>query len=184
MTAVAGLLFLGLAYFVVGQAAALRNDAQGAADAAALAAAQEARDQLRGRLLDAIADPELWDDLLNGEGFEYGGPCRAAAEFASKNDAELLDCGAVSEPDDGFAVTVRSENSVGDSIVPGTESNHAETSATAVIESRCGLGEPVGDNAKEPLLELDCDGGHWTVGSADLDLFPDSSDLFSVHLVD
>ena len=49
ITVVGGLLFLAFAYFAVGQAAVNRNGAQTAADAAALAAAQEARDQLAGQ---------------------------------------------------------------------------------------------------------------------------------------
>lgn len=46
---VAGLLFLAFAFFAVGKASATRNEAQGAADAAALAAAQDARDTLGPR---------------------------------------------------------------------------------------------------------------------------------------
>jgi Flp pilus assembly protein TadG len=49
------LLFAALAFFVFARAASVRNGAQSAADAAALAAAQDARDELvdgpwRGRI--------------------------------------------------------------------------------------------------------------------------------------
>ena len=46
ITVVGGLLCLALAYFAVGQAAVNRNGAQSAADAAALAAALNTRDEL------------------------------------------------------------------------------------------------------------------------------------------
>src|SRR4051794_28092055 len=49
ITVVGGLLFLAFAYLAVGQAAATRNGAQTAADAAALAAAQDLRDKLAGQ---------------------------------------------------------------------------------------------------------------------------------------
>jgi hypothetical protein len=176
------LLFLAVAYFAVGQAAATRNDAQGAADAAALAAAQDARDQLGKGLLDAITNPADWGDLLGGEGFQYGSACAAADDFAAKNDADAFVCDRVYSPEDGFTVSVRTNDTVGDSLVPGTESTRAEASATAVITSKCGLKEP--NDGEEPPLELDCEDGDWSIDPEDIDLFPEPSDLFSVHLVD
>lgn len=184
IVAIAGLLFLAVAYFAVGQAAATRNDAQGAADAAALAAAQDAREQLGEGLLDAITDPDSWGDLLGGEGFDYGSACGAAQEFAGKNDADSISCDRVFSPDDGFTVRVRTRGTVGDSLVPGTENTHAETTATAVIESRCGLKEPEDPDEEDPPIELDCDDRDWTIDLDDLDLFPEPSDLFTVRLVD
>ncbi|WP_419997457.1 pilus assembly protein TadG-related protein [Streptomyces boninensis] len=186
IAAIGALLFLAVAYFAVGQAAATRNDAQGAADAAALAAAQDARDQLGKGLLEAITDPGQWGDIIGGEGIEYGPACAAAQEFAAKNDADTTACDRVYAPDDGFKVSVRTKGVVGDSLVPGTEDKHAEATATAVIESKCKLGEPPEEgDEKEPPLELECDGGgDWTIDPGDLDLFPKPSDLFSVHLVD
>ncbi|WP_228390435.1 pilus assembly protein TadG-related protein [Streptomyces smaragdinus] len=181
---VAALLFLAVAYFAVGQAAATRNDAQGAADAAALAAAQDARQQLRGNLLDAISDPTQWGDILGGNGLSYGRSCDAAADFAGRNDADLNDCQRVYDPGDGFTVSVTTHGTVGDSVVPGTEDRHAEASATAVIESRCRLDPPTETSDDELPLQLDCDGQDWTLDPSDLDLFPDPSDLFTVHLVD
>lgn len=56
---VAGLLFLALAFFAVGKASALRNEAQGAADASALAAGQSAREQFEAPFIEA-----LWTDSL------------------------------------------------------------------------------------------------------------------------
>ncbi len=54
VVAIGGLLFLALAFFAVGQAAATRNGAQTAADAAALAAGQKYRDDLRKGFLDEL----------------------------------------------------------------------------------------------------------------------------------
>ncbi|MEO3840447.1 pilus assembly protein TadG-related protein [Streptomyces sp. B22F1] len=193
-----GLLFLAVAYFAVGQAVAHRNYAQGAADAAALAAAHDAREQLSEGLLDTLLDPDSWDDLLGGEGFEYGSACAAAQDFAAKNDADTTACDRVYDPDDGFTVTVRNREAVGDTLVPGTESKRSEATATAVLESRCDLKEPESgdeggggdedrdeeDQDEPPPLELDCDGGDWSIDPEDIDFLPDPEDLFSLRLVE
>ncbi|AKH86970.1 hypothetical protein AA958_22535 [Streptomyces sp. CNQ-509] len=207
-------MFLAVAYFAVGQAAANRNDAQGAADAAALAAANDAREQLSDGLLDTLLDPGSWDDVIGGEGFEYGSACAAAQDFAAKNDADTTACDRVYDPDDGFTVTVRNREAVGDTLVPGTESKRSEATATAVLESRCDVQEPNGSGGEDdgrdqddggrgegdgdggrddedededrdkPPLELDCEGGDWSLDPDDIDLLPDPDDLFSVRLVD
>lgn len=54
---VAGLLFLAFAFFAVGKASVTRNGAQGAADAAALAAAQQARDEIGPAFLGVLLLP-------------------------------------------------------------------------------------------------------------------------------
>jgi Putative Flp pilus-assembly TadE/G-like len=177
ITAIAALLFLAVAYFAVGQAAATRNDGQGAADAAALAAANNARDQLGKGLLDSVLDPGSWGDLLGGQGVEYGPACAAAQDFASRNDADVIDCNRLN---DGFKVSVRTRGTVGDSLVPGTENNHAEASATAVLKPHCSLKN--GDDKK--TIELHCDKRDWSIDPKHLDVFPKPSDLFSVHLVE
>ncbi|MFR9754681.1 pilus assembly protein TadG-related protein [Streptomyces sp. TR06-5] len=199
LTVVVGVLFLALAYFAVGQAAVARDGARSAADAAALAAAKDARGQLGEGLLDSLLDPDSWEDLLAGRGFGTTRACAAAQRFAAQNDAELHDtdgdglaCRRVDRPDAGFTVEVRSRNPVGDSIVPGTENDHAEAAATAVLEPRCRLkspppgGRPPGGDEKEKkpkLLELRCHGGRDLVlDPEDEDLFLDPADLFSVHL--
>jgi len=66
ITVVAGLLFLAFAYLAVGQAAANRNGAQTAADAAALAAAQDTRDQLAELWKLDVKDPAKWWDIFHG----------------------------------------------------------------------------------------------------------------------
>ena len=85
---VAGLLFLALAYLAVGQAAVNRGGAQTAADAAALAAAQNTRDQLAGKWLEDLLDPTKWQDIFDGK-VAVDNPCWRAGQLAAANDAKL-----------------------------------------------------------------------------------------------
>ncbi|MET9830651.1 pilus assembly protein TadG-related protein [Streptomyces sp. NPDC006385] len=187
ITVVAGLLFLAFAYLAVGQAGVKRNGAQTAADAAALAAAQDTRDQLAGEWLEVVLDPEKWRDILDGSGAVLNG-CWRAYELAAQNDATVNDCDPT-EPL-AYTVVVASTTSVGDSIVPGTESMHAVASATAVIEPLCTF-EPPGEDAGGddgadvlPLPQLTCDDGNWDPDPDDPTTLPEPKDLFDVHLAD
>jgi hypothetical protein len=150
-------------------------------------------------LLDTLLDPGSWDDIIGGEGFDYGSACAAAQDFAAKNDADTTACDRVYDPDDGFTVTARNREAVGDTLVPGTESKRSEATAIAVLESRCDLKEPEDDGGggegegdgdededrdKPPPLELDCDGRDWYIDPDDIDLLPEPDDLFSVRLVE
>lgn len=199
ITVVAGVLFLALAYFAVGQAAVARTGAQSAADAAALAAAMDARDQLGEDLLDSLLDPDSWEDLLEGKGFGTTRACAAAQYLAAQNDADVYDndgdgvgCERVDWPGHGFTVEVRTRGTVGDSIVPGTERKHADATATAVLEPRCqlkphpseGKPPPKDGKGKKPRLELICDGEPLAIDPKDDEFVLDPSDLFSVHLKD
>ncbi|MET9964624.1 pilus assembly protein TadG-related protein [Streptomyces sp. NPDC006356] len=196
ITVVAGLLFLAFAYLAVGQAAANRNGAQTAADAAALAAAQETRDQLAGMWLDDVLDPTKWQDIFDGIGVELD-DCWRANELAAQNDAAVDGCGWA-EPL-GYTVSVTSTKPVGDSIVPGTEDIKSKASATAVIEPRCtfdlpgggtgggagGEAEPGDGNDTLPLPRLTCeDGNNWDPDPEDPTTLPAPEDLFDVHLAD
>ncbi|AJT64703.3 pilus assembly protein TadG-related protein [Streptomyces chattanoogensis] len=137
IVAVAGLLFLAFAFFAVGQAAATRNSAQTAADAAALGAAQTYRDDLYRALRKAVeGDDDAWEDLLKAMGSPTGTACDSAQWFAGKNDADATSCTPDSWPT-SFAVRVTTRGTVGDSIVPGTENKHASAGAKAVIVPRC-----------------------------------------------
>ncbi|MFE2130275.1 pilus assembly protein TadG-related protein [Streptomyces amritsarensis] len=135
---VAGLLFAALAFFVVGQASVRRSDAQGAADAAALAAGRAARDDV---LLDidlVSLAPADWAKILEGELFAVGEACGEATAFAAKNNATVTSC----EPAlPRFTVTVETKDTVGESVIPGTENMHGTATATALIKSKCRLGE-------------------------------------------
>ncbi|MEV6960150.1 pilus assembly protein TadG-related protein [Streptomyces sp. NPDC051207] len=187
ITVVGGLLFLAFAYFAVGQAAANRNGAQTAADAAALAAAQERRDQLAGAWVQNVLDPGKWQDIFDGifDGSPGGvpvSPCGRAAHLAALNDARLDGC------DPGilrFTVEVETNKTVGDSIVPGTEERRADATATAVVEPRCGVRPPAEDAPEETLPRLSCKGGKdWDLDPDDLTILPKPEDLFDVHLAD
>ncbi|KOG14082.1 pilus assembly protein TadG-related protein [Streptomyces viridochromogenes] len=189
ITVVAGLLFLAFAYLAVGQAAANRNGAQTAADAAALAAAQDTRDQLAGRWVEDLLDPTKWQDIFDGIGVEPDGGCWRAHELAAQNDAAVDGCDPT-EPL-GYTVTVTSTKPVGDSIVPGTEDMKSTASATAVIESRCEFELPGGDEADPgdgndvlPLPRLTCGDTNWDPDPEDPTTLPDPEDLFDVHLAD
>ncbi|MEU9373837.1 pilus assembly protein TadG-related protein [Streptomyces sp. NPDC048255] len=133
---VAGLLFATLAFFVVGQASVVRSDAQGAADAAALAAARDARDHLVPGVDLATLEPEGWKQVLEGVLLDAGGACGAAREFAAKNDATAVCERALPR----FTVEVQTTRTVGDSVVPGTSGQRGTANATAVVEPRCQLG--------------------------------------------
>ncbi|MDR6975722.1 hypothetical protein J2X68_002406 [Streptomyces sp. 3330] len=190
---VAGLLFLAFAYFAVGQAAVNRNGAQTAADAAALAAAQETRDQLADKWLDAVLDPAQWDDIFEGD-VALAPACWRAYELAAQNDASVDAC------QDGLRTTVKvqANKSAGDSVIPVTSTTRAHAFATAVIDSLCTFeppvepsGEPSGEPSAEPpgedaendaLPTLTCDDRDWELDPDDLTDLPGPEDLFAVHL--
>ncbi|WP_030714059.1 pilus assembly protein TadG-related protein [Streptomyces sp. NRRL F-2580] len=189
---VAGVLFAAFAFFVVGQAAVTRSDAQGAADAAALAAAREARDSAFTDLDLVALKSADWEKLLRGDLLSGRGACAAAASFAAKNDA-VSEC----EPSlPRFTVMVTTNRTVGGSVIPGTGGMKGTASATALIEPRCTLGTdpapnvtnpPGGDSTPKPdQLKFQCKGGE----SVQLDPLKPGSlralarSLFSVRLVD
>ncbi|MCO8305360.1 pilus assembly protein TadG-related protein [Streptomyces sp. RKCA744] len=153
ITAVAGLLFLALALFAVGQAGATRNGGQTAADAAALAAAQDYRDQLRKGFLEAIGNGSAWDDLLDGRGLGGTAACDEARWFADQNGADVTDCRGPDFLPTSFTVTVRTQKPVGKTVIPGTERKHAEATAKAVVTPRCTAEPPA------PPTKLPDDGG-------------------------
>ncbi|MFF3936366.1 pilus assembly protein TadG-related protein [Streptomyces phaeofaciens] len=190
ITVVAGLLFLAFAYFAVGQAAVNRNGAQTAADAAALAAAQETRDELADLWALDVLDPAGWQEIFDGVGGNNA--CWRADQLAAMNDAGNVACA----PDGPLAydVTVQTNKTVGTSVVPGTADRRAHASATAVIEPLCTFelpDEDTGDDAEEPgndaedelqLPRLTCEDRDWELDPDDLTDLPGPEDLFDVHL--
>ncbi|KDN79990.1 hypothetical protein DF19_23140 [Streptomyces olindensis] len=183
ITVVGGLLFLAFAYFAVGQAAANRNGAQTAADAAALAAAQDKRDQLAGAWVKDVLDPTKWQAIFEGTAEGITPSCWRAHELAARNDARVNIC----DPESPlrFTVEVETNKSVGESIVPGTEAHKSDASATAVIEARCDFDPPAEGAGPDVLPKLSCgEGGEWELDPDDLDVLPDPEDLFDVHLAD
>lgn len=202
ITMVAGLLFLALAFFAVGQAGATRNDAQAGADAAALAVAQESRDNFAEDLLAGFFDAGFLDDIFNDENGSGPLVCAAARDLAEKNDVKVLPgkCDRTGDGRWGFTVEVETEKPMGDSILPGTEDKRAEATATAVVVPRCSFkpaeedgesgddsesGEGEEGEEEEPSLpgELDCGSGNLDLDPENL-VLPDMSVLFSVRLAE
>lgn len=160
ITVVGGLLFLAFAYFAVGQAAANRNGAQTAADAAALAAAQDTRDQLAGKWVANVLDPTKWKDILNGNEAVLNG-CWRAYQLASQNDARVDGPTGACESSLlplSYTVHVKADKPVGESVVPGTENKYAHAHATAVIEPLCTFKPPAEDAGGDVLPRLSCKG--------------------------
>ncbi|MFI0011295.1 pilus assembly protein TadG-related protein [Streptomyces globisporus] len=134
MMMVAGLLFLALAFFAVGKASALRNGSQGAADAAALAAAQKARDDF-GTGFYASLPTNVLDVFLNTP---FATPCYEADRLAAANDATRESCYATpGYLRDRITVKVQGLKAVDSSVLPGSENKKAKAKATALIEFRC-----------------------------------------------
>ncbi|MFD7431662.1 pilus assembly protein TadG-related protein [Streptomyces sp. NPDC059818] len=207
---VAGLLFLAFAFFAVGQASATRNGAQGAADAAALAAAQEARKDLGVRFLAALRTPDgLAEFLENYRYFSAG--CSDAQQLAEANRSDLYTDDPFRRPrcrwDEGFlqdkvTVSVKTRYTVGSSVIPSTKTKHAKATATAVIEFRCSPklkdapsadpgSDDTGDKGDEgdkpdlPIPTLDCAGGGLDIDPAHPELWESlAKTIFAVHLID
>ncbi|WUB67970.1 pilus assembly protein TadG-related protein [Streptomyces sp. NBC_00582] len=178
ITVVAGLLFLAFAYFAVGQAAVNRNGAQTAADAAALAAAQETRKQLADQWALDLRDPTKWQDIFDGVGATDG--CWRAEQLASMNDAGDVRCSPAGLL--GYHVTVQTNKGMGDSVLPITSTRRAHASATAVIEPLCTFELPGEDAEDDVLPTLKCDDVDWELDPDDPTDLPGPEDLFDVHL--
>ncbi|MBW1602791.1 hypothetical protein JJV70_11860 [Streptomyces sp. JJ66] len=184
ITVVAGALFLALAYFAFGQAALARNGTQSAADAAALAAAHDARNQLGEGILDSLDDLAQWEELLAGRTFLAERACAQAESFAKKNQSAAQACEVKGGTAPEFSVEVRSVAPVGDSVVPGTEGVHARASAAAVLEPLCRAVEAdLEESPKDPVLLL-CDGDKLIVNPEEPETVPDFDALFRVRLTE
>jgi hypothetical protein len=182
ITVVAGLLFLAFAYLAVGQAAANRNGAQTAADAAALAAAQDTRDQLADMWVKDLLDPTRWQDIFDGDTPGVVNSCWRAYELAAQNDAtgQCEPLGFLS-----YRFEAKTNKPVGDSIVPGTENKRAKADAIAVIEPLCEFELPGEDAGDDVLPQLSCkDNKNWALDPDDPTTLPEPEDLFDVHLAD
>ncbi|MFE7755688.1 pilus assembly protein TadG-related protein [Streptomyces sp. NPDC057429] len=201
---VAGLLFLAFAFFAVGKASATRNGAQGAADAAALAAAQQARDEIGPAFLGALLLPGGLNEFF-GDHYISGEPCNQAQRFAAENRADLVNgCDWESGfQRDEVTVKVKTRDTVGDTVIPGTETTHATATATAVIEFRCSWkpaekpdeetnpqpDEEGDEDEKEETpgpITFDCDGrNQFEIDPLRPDLWAElGKTLFAVHLID
>lgn len=178
MWMVSGLLFVSFAFFVFAQAAFTRSGAQSAADAAALAAAQESRDELYERFLDALDDGGGLEEILAGRGFEATSACTEAARLAGQNGADVTSCVSAAERL-GFLVGVVSRNSVGESVIPGTESQKGSAQAAAVIQPLCEA-----TTQDDDRIDLRCEDTDWSFDPGDEENIPEARDLFQVSLED
>ncbi len=182
---VAFLLFLAFSFFAVGKASVLRNESQSAADAAALAAAQSARDDFGAGFYASLLKDTL--NLFLDESFAP--PCYEAQRLAAANDADSVLC----VPTSGYlrdrvTVEVEGRAPVDSPVVPGTERRFAKAKATALVEFRCPRPKAVdsdGDGVQD-LFTFTCSNGEI------LEITPDdappwetvSRTLFDVRLVD
>jgi hypothetical protein len=174
------LLFVAFAFFAFAQAASVRNGAQTAADAAALAAAQEGRQELMRGLLGADPGVDEWGQWLDGGNLTGEGAAEAADRLADRNRSRVIGFSRTAvDGAPGFKVTVETNYTTGSSLVPGAADRRAKASATAVLRPQCAVMEEGKD------LELDC-GADTTVRFPVAELedlaFPEPSKMFEVHL--
>lgn len=177
-------MFAAFAFFAFAQAASARNGAQSAADAAALAAAQDSRDELMTGLQQAIGKDDDWLKWLQGQDLQGAGASAAAERLAADNDATVLDTApTIVNGYPGYRVAIETRYTVGKSIIPGTETQHARAEAVAVIQPRCTV--PSDADPKKPV-QFDCDGQSVDIDPDHFrsDDLPDASVLFSVHLAE
>ncbi|MGW6722807.1 pilus assembly protein TadG-related protein [Streptomyces sp. NPDC054995] len=184
---VAGLLFLALAFFAVGKASALRNGSQGAADAAALAAAQRARDNFGPGFLGSLPLNTL-DAFL---AMPFTAPCSEAQRLAAANDADKKLC----YPTPGYlrdriTVQVEGRKPVDSPVLPGSDNKKAKATATALIEFNCPNPKAVDVNSDgvQDLFIFTCRSGE-IVKITTAEITPGlwetvSRTLFDVRLVD
>ncbi|APY90826.1 hypothetical protein A7J05_13640 [Streptomyces alfalfae] len=149
-----------------------------------MAAAQEAREELVVGLGLSIGEGGDWLDWLAGNGLTGAGAHEAGQSLAALNGAKATVVATEMNGYPGFRASVVTNYTVGDSIIPGTESQHAKADATAVIKPRCNV-----DSAADPgkTVEFTCDGEEPIEIDPDdfeLDDLPEASVLFSVHLAD
>jgi hypothetical protein len=144
-------------------------------------------------------NPAEWEDFLEGRRFGAYTACMKAEDFAARNDAEVVevrDCNPLpGAGEQGFTVKVRTRGTVGESVVPGTETKHATAKAKAVVKPRCifdepepdpeetGKPDPDEDKDEKPILGLSCDGVPWDIDPKHPNL-PSAADLFTVRLAD
>ncbi|MEU6401479.1 pilus assembly protein TadG-related protein [Streptomyces sp. NPDC046985] len=182
ITVVGGLLFLALAYFAVGQATVNRSSAQTAADAAALGAALDTRDQLADAWTKNVLDPAKWQDIFDGKWLGLRSSCQRASELAQENDARLLPGTCL--PDlPKYSVSVETNKAMGKSVVPVTATKHSKAHATAVIQGLCTFQPPAANAGPDVLPRLTCKNNrYWDLDPKHLTDLPQPQDLFDVHL--
>ncbi|WP_245769409.1 pilus assembly protein TadG-related protein [Streptomyces indicus] len=177
------LLFAAFVFFVFAKGAVARNGAQSAADAAALAAAQEVRDELRLEFIAGLPTG-AWVLPLEGKIPSPSNGLPAAQHLAAENDSTVQYVHPTFVKGDlAYKARIQTNYTVGDSLVPGTEAKRAHADATAVIEPRCHMVA----NVPGQTIEFFCDGsGLWvidpkTFNAGDL---PTAQELYEVNLAE
>lgn len=133
--------------------------------------------------MDSFGEGEDWVDWLSGIAPHGANAHGAASDLAAQNDASVLAVEEVSVRGlDGYSVSVETRYTVGESVIPGTENMRAKADAVAVIEPRCEVQE--GSDPSDSINFV-CDGENFELDPEDFEEseLPDSSVLFSVHLV-
>ncbi|WP_327273242.1 pilus assembly protein TadG-related protein [Streptomyces sp. NBC_01224] len=182
---VAGLLFLVFAFFAVGKASALRNGAQGAADAAALAAAQQNREDFEAPFLASLPG-DMLEQFLQAHAV-YG--CPAAKALAAANQAKLTGCWpTLGGHRDQIKVEVKGRKPVDSSVIPRTKRMYAKATATAIVEFRCPGWKALdfNDDGVKDLYIFNCQGaGMVEIAPGSPPPWSEVSKiLYDVHLVD
>lgn len=170
--------------FAFGKADTTRNGTQSAADSAALAAAQQARDQLKPEIVAHLADATWLEGIFSGvlQGVFNG--CGDAQRFASINDAGQVLCNPLFDGRWGYYVKLTSNKSMGKSIIPGTETKHATSQSTAIVDSRCHFVPSAGQDPTGSPGVVICPEFVWHVDPTQPETIPTLADLFDVHLVE
>ncbi|WP_405899630.1 pilus assembly protein TadG-related protein [Streptomyces sp. NBC_00727] len=197
IAAVTGLLFVALIFLTFGEADIQRNGAQGAADAAALAAAKESRSLLAPDLEAHLADPDYLDSVFNAAFAGVpGAACGKASEFAALNKASGVRCRPLTDGRWGYEVSLTSDKGMSTNVIPGTAGKKAKAVAVAVVEPRCTFipapdsdpdegPDPTPDTPDTPIGRVRCDDGlEWGIDPEGTESMPDMADLFSVHLAE
>lgn len=177
------LLFVAFAFFAFAQAAVARNGAQSAADAAALAAAQESRLALFDGLVESIGDGDGWLEWLYAESAVGDGAEVEASRLASLNGADLVGFRVESRKNlPAFWARVRNVDAVGESVVPGTETAKASAEAVAAVEPRCAVEEGIDPDDE---VAFRCDGVSFVIDPEDFDEsdLPEVDEMFAARLV-
>jgi hypothetical protein len=79
----------------------------------------------------------------------------------------------------GYIVGVITRDTLGDTVIPGTESQAANAEATAVIRALCEV-----ENEGGGEIELNCEDEDLSFDPDDEDELPEARELFQVHLAD
>lgn len=129
--------------------------------------------------MEVLLDPTKWQDIFEGKA-RVEDPCWRAEQLAAQNNAHVNACFSPEMLE--YRVDVKTDKSVGRSVVPGTKDFKSTASATAVIEPLCDF-DPSGEGAEDGALpQLTCKDKAWELNPDKPSDLPKAEDLFEVHL--